>query len=212
MLAKNKSWRQTISKYGRLSEFGLFLQPILSSPIIEFSTRLHHQNTSTNETKAKLPKATWSLLFHQMKPRPCSEPTDCECNTTRQWVCVCFDWCLSVSWSSFVSLFLVRQDFAYHGIAAFFYLSASVALAKVTLEMKDGTKFQNYQLDISAVVSQAFSCWWWIFHNLATYQPLIREGGSTQILYYSLKLLIYTVKILHFKCSSAFKTLLKQEM
>ncbi|CAJ1054145.1 myelin and lymphocyte protein-like [Xyrichtys novacula] len=43
-------------------------------------------------------------------------------------------------------------DFAYHGIAAFFYLSASVALAKVTLDIRDGLNFQNYQLDISAVV------------------------------------------------------------
>lgn len=43
-------------------------------------------------------------------------------------------------------------DFAYHGIAAFFYLSASVALAKVTLDMAEGTNFKNYQLDISAVV------------------------------------------------------------
>lgn len=51
-------------------------------------------------------------------------------------------------------LFVAWQDFVYHGIAAFFYLSASVALAKVTLDMKDGTNFQNYQLDISAVVRQ----------------------------------------------------------
>ncbi|CAL8354860.1 unnamed protein product [Boreogadus saida] len=43
-------------------------------------------------------------------------------------------------------------DFVYHGIAAFFYLSASVALATVTIEMKDGSIFLNYQLDISAVV------------------------------------------------------------
>ncbi|XP_068583292.1 myelin and lymphocyte protein-like [Cebidichthys violaceus] len=43
-------------------------------------------------------------------------------------------------------------DFAYHGIAAFFYLSASVALAKVTLEMNDGTNSRNYKLDIAAVV------------------------------------------------------------
>ncbi|XP_061584808.1 myelin and lymphocyte protein-like [Cololabis saira] len=46
-------------------------------------------------------------------------------------------------------------DFAYHGIAAFFYLSASVALAKVTLEMKNDTTAsgqQNYKLDIAAVV------------------------------------------------------------
>ncbi|CAL8329660.1 unnamed protein product [Merluccius merluccius] len=43
-------------------------------------------------------------------------------------------------------------DFVYHGIAAFFYLSASVALARVTMEMRVGPVFQNYQLDISAVV------------------------------------------------------------
>ncbi|KAM6940014.1 myelin and lymphocyte protein-like [Xenentodon cancila] len=46
-------------------------------------------------------------------------------------------------------------DFIYHGLAAFFYLSASVALAKVTLEMKDaqGDKgSKNYKLDIAAVV------------------------------------------------------------
>lgn len=45
------------------------------------------------------------------------------------------------------------QDFLYHGIAAFFYLSASVVLAKVTLDMKGGSSLQNYHLDISAVVS-----------------------------------------------------------
>ncbi|CAI5681484.1 LOW QUALITY PROTEIN: myelin and lymphocyte protein [Oreochromis niloticus] len=49
-------------------------------------------------------------------------------------------------------------DFLYHGIAAFFYLSASVALAKVTLDLsgKQGnsttTQLRNYKLDISAVV------------------------------------------------------------
>ncbi|KAI4833174.1 hypothetical protein KUCAC02_016088 [Chaenocephalus aceratus] len=45
-------------------------------------------------------------------------------------------------------------DVAYHGIAAFSYLSASVALAKVTLEIKETTPLnsQNYKLDISAVV------------------------------------------------------------
>ncbi|XP_062244411.1 myelin and lymphocyte protein-like [Platichthys flesus] len=43
-------------------------------------------------------------------------------------------------------------DFAYHGVAAFFYLSASVALAKVTLEKKAESNPQNYRLDISAVV------------------------------------------------------------
>lgn len=64
---------------------------------------------------------------------------------------------------SLVSLlfFLLCQDFLYHGIAAFFYLSASVALAKVTLDLsgKQGnnttTELRNYKLDVSAVVSQA---------------------------------------------------------
>lgn len=57
--------------------------------------------------------------------------------------------------------FLLCQDFLYHGIAAFFYLSASVALAKVTLDLsgKQGnsttTEQRNYKLDVSAVVSQA---------------------------------------------------------
>lgn len=57
--------------------------------------------------------------------------------------------------------FLLCQDFLYHGIAAFFYLSASVALAKVTLDLsgKQGnsttTQLRNYKLDISAVVSKA---------------------------------------------------------
>uniref|UniRef100_A0A8C9Z2V2 Mal, T cell differentiation protein n=1 Tax=Sander lucioperca TaxID=283035 RepID=A0A8C9Z2V2_SANLU len=44
-------------------------------------------------------------------------------------------------------------DFAYHGIAAFFYLSAAVSLAKVTLDLNNGTSSKNYQLDIAAVVS-----------------------------------------------------------
>lgn len=46
------------------------------------------------------------------------------------------------------------QDFVYHGIAAFFYLSASVSLAGVTLSMKSSTTLRSYQLDISAVVSR----------------------------------------------------------
>lgn len=45
------------------------------------------------------------------------------------------------------------QDFLYHGIAAFFYLSASVALAKVTMDMSKSSNTRNYKLDISAVVS-----------------------------------------------------------
>ncbi|XP_076026832.1 myelin and lymphocyte protein-like [Genypterus blacodes] len=43
-------------------------------------------------------------------------------------------------------------DFIYHGIAAFFYLSASVALAKVTMDIDKTTNTRNYKLDISAVV------------------------------------------------------------
>ncbi|XP_041921377.1 myelin and lymphocyte protein-like [Alosa sapidissima] len=43
-------------------------------------------------------------------------------------------------------------DFVYHFLAALFYLSASVPLAKVTLDMKDGTNFKYYQIDIAAVV------------------------------------------------------------
>lgn len=64
-------------------------------------------------------------------------------------VCVCerTSACLSESLA-------VLQDFLYHTLAALFYLSASVSLAKVTLDLKDGS-FQNYQLDISAVVSPA---------------------------------------------------------
>ncbi|XP_077428159.1 myelin and lymphocyte protein-like [Vanacampus margaritifer] len=43
-------------------------------------------------------------------------------------------------------------DFAYHLTAAVFYLSASVSLAKVTLDIRNAGNFRNYQLDISAVV------------------------------------------------------------
>ncbi|XP_073327842.1 myelin and lymphocyte protein-like isoform X1 [Pagrus major] len=57
-------------------------------------------------------------------------------------------------------------DFVYHGIAAFFYLSASVALAKVTLDMKDGSSFQNYQLDISAVVFSYVATLLYFIHTI----------------------------------------------
>ncbi|XP_072319077.1 myelin and lymphocyte protein-like [Eucyclogobius newberryi] len=43
-------------------------------------------------------------------------------------------------------------DFVYHFIATVLYLSASVALAIVTLSVRTGTILQVYQLDISAVV------------------------------------------------------------
>lgn len=44
------------------------------------------------------------------------------------------------------------QDFAIHGLAALFYLTASVALAKVIIDFKDNTAHLNYQIDIAAVV------------------------------------------------------------
>ncbi|KAM3833951.1 myelin and lymphocyte protein-like [Diretmus argenteus] len=43
-------------------------------------------------------------------------------------------------------------DFAYHGLAAFFYLSAAVDLAYITLRKKTEPNFKNYQIDIAAVV------------------------------------------------------------
>lgn len=43
-------------------------------------------------------------------------------------------------------------DFAYHGLAAFFYLSASVILANLTIRLKTGDSFRYYQIDIAAVV------------------------------------------------------------
>ncbi|XP_021423940.1 myelin and lymphocyte protein isoform X1 [Oncorhynchus mykiss] len=56
-------------------------------------------------------------------------------------------------------------DFAYHGIAAFFYLSASVALAKVTLDKKSGLLF-NYRLDISAVVFSYVATLLYFIHTI----------------------------------------------
>lgn len=59
-----------------------------------------------------------------------------------------------VSLTNFVHplLSLPLQDVCYHFVAAVFYLSASVALALVTI-MFEGTVFvQTYQLDIAAVV------------------------------------------------------------
>ncbi|XP_053489546.1 myelin and lymphocyte protein-like [Ictalurus furcatus] len=49
-------------------------------------------------------------------------------------------------------------DFVYHLLAALFYLSASVPLANITLNMKNSTvvspvdRFRYYQIDIAAVV------------------------------------------------------------
>ncbi|XP_047459609.1 myelin and lymphocyte protein-like [Mugil cephalus] len=43
-------------------------------------------------------------------------------------------------------------DIAYHGLAAFFYLSAGVILAYITMVNKNKLPFKNYQIDIAAVV------------------------------------------------------------
>ncbi|KAL3066457.1 hypothetical protein OYC64_016415 [Pagothenia borchgrevinki] len=59
-------------------------------------------------------------------------------------------------------------DLAYHAIAAFFYLSASVALAKVTLEIKETTPLnsRNYKLDISAVVFSYVATLLYFIHTI----------------------------------------------
>lgn len=53
----------------------------------------------------------------------------------------------------FKSLFL--KDFAYHGLAVLFFLSAGVDLAIVTVALKDSTTVpvKTYRTYISAVVS-----------------------------------------------------------
>uniref|UniRef100_A0A8D0D2I7 Mal, T cell differentiation protein n=1 Tax=Sander lucioperca TaxID=283035 RepID=A0A8D0D2I7_SANLU len=62
--------------------------------------------------------------------------------------------------------FPLRQDFAYHGIAAFFYLSAAVSLAKVTLDLNNGTSSKNYQLDIAAVVFSYVATLLYFIHTI----------------------------------------------
>ncbi|XP_031153011.1 myelin and lymphocyte protein-like [Sander lucioperca] len=57
-------------------------------------------------------------------------------------------------------------DFAYHGIAAFFYLSAAVSLAKVTLDLNNGTSSKNYQLDIAAVVFSYVATLLYFIHTI----------------------------------------------
>ncbi|XP_034381722.1 myelin and lymphocyte protein-like [Cyclopterus lumpus] len=57
-------------------------------------------------------------------------------------------------------------DLAYHGIAAFLYLSAAVSLAKVTLEMNDGTNSLNYKLDIAAVVFSYMATLLYFVHTI----------------------------------------------
>lgn len=55
----------------------------------------------------------------------------------------------------YVLIYVCVQDFAYHGLAAFFYLSAAVALANITFKNKLG-QLKIYQIDIAAVVRTDF--------------------------------------------------------
>uniref|UniRef100_H3CHK0 Mal, T cell differentiation protein a, tandem duplicate 2 n=1 Tax=Tetraodon nigroviridis TaxID=99883 RepID=H3CHK0_TETNG len=57
-------------------------------------------------------------------------------------------------------------DLLYHALAALFYLSASVSLAKVTLDLRNGSSFRNYQLDISAVVFSYVSTLLYCIHAI----------------------------------------------
>nr|XP_020443620.1 myelin and lymphocyte protein-like [Monopterus albus] len=57
-------------------------------------------------------------------------------------------------------------DCLYHGIAAFFYLSASVSLAKVTLDLNDGTGSKSYKLDIAAVVFSYVATLLYFIHTI----------------------------------------------
>ncbi|KAG7492900.1 mal, T cell differentiation protein b isoform X1 [Megalops cyprinoides] len=56
-------------------------------------------------------------------------------------------------------------DFAYHGLAAFFYLSSSVALASVTLD-KRGGDLRIYRIDISAVVFSYVATLLYFIHTI----------------------------------------------
>ncbi|KAG9337811.1 hypothetical protein JZ751_027613 [Albula glossodonta] len=61
-------------------------------------------------------------------------------------------------------------DFAYHGIAAFFYLSSSVALASVTLGMKElaisSEGLRLYRIDIAAVVFSYVATLLYFLHTI----------------------------------------------
>ncbi|KAM9345197.1 myelin and lymphocyte protein isoform 3-T3 [Symphorus nematophorus] len=56
-------------------------------------------------------------------------------------------------------------DFAYHGLAAFFYLSAGVDLAYITFRMKEG-EFKLYQIDIAAVVFAYLATLLYFIHTI----------------------------------------------
>ncbi|XP_062320123.1 myelin and lymphocyte protein-like [Osmerus eperlanus] len=55
-------------------------------------------------------------------------------------------------------------DFAYHGLAAFFYLSASVILAELTIRLKTEGGFKHYQIDIAAVVFSFLATLFYFIH------------------------------------------------
>ncbi|KAJ8371765.1 hypothetical protein AAFF_G00302350 [Aldrovandia affinis] len=56
-------------------------------------------------------------------------------------------------------------DVAYHAVAAFFYLSASVALANVTVRLQsDPLNFKSYQEDIAAVVMSYVATLFYALH------------------------------------------------
>ncbi|XP_036406087.1 mal, T cell differentiation protein b isoform X2 [Megalops cyprinoides] len=58
-------------------------------------------------------------------------------------------------------------DVAYHAIAAFFYLSASVALANVTIRLQnDSLNFKSYQEDIAAVVFSYVATLLYFIHTI----------------------------------------------
>ncbi|XP_038593748.1 myelin and lymphocyte protein-like [Micropterus salmoides] len=57
-------------------------------------------------------------------------------------------------------------DFAYHGLAAFFYLSAGVALANITINEKQSDTFKNYQIDIAAVVFAYLATLLYFIHTI----------------------------------------------
>ncbi|KAJ8002342.1 hypothetical protein DPEC_G00178880 [Dallia pectoralis] len=56
-------------------------------------------------------------------------------------------------------------DFVYHGLAAFFYLSASVALAKVVIDKNDES-LKIIRLDISAVVFSYLATLLYFIHTI----------------------------------------------
>ncbi|XP_018550819.1 myelin and lymphocyte protein [Lates calcarifer] len=56
-------------------------------------------------------------------------------------------------------------DFAYHGLAAFFYLSAGVDLAFITIGKK-GQEFRIYQIDIAAVVFAFLAILLYFIHTI----------------------------------------------